>query len=50
MATDVVAKVTLGGLPTTVDVQLDGEPAGPTVTVRPGRFPITLTAGVAVDG
>lgn len=46
VSTDVAAQITLGGLPTAIDVQLDGEPAGPTVTVSPGRHRITLTAPV----
>jgi hypothetical protein len=46
VSTDVAARITLGGLPAAVDVQLDGEPAGPTITVSPGRHQITLTATV----
>ena len=42
VATDTAAQLTLGGLPAGVDVQLDGQPAGPTVTVSPGRHQITL--------
>jgi hypothetical protein len=49
VATDVTATITLGGLPAAVDVQLDGEPAGATVAVSPGRHRITLTAAAAVD-
>ena len=45
VATDTAAQITLGGLPAGVDVQLDGQPAGPTVAVSPGRHRITLTAG-----
>lgn len=48
VATDVVARITLGGVPAGIDVQLDGEPAGPTVTVSPGRHRITLTTAAAV--
>jgi hypothetical protein len=46
VATDVAATITLGGLGAEVDVQLDGEPAGATVAVPPGRHRITLTAAV----
>ncbi len=49
VSTDVAAQITLGGLPAAVNVQLDGEPAGPTVAVSPGRHRIALTAAVAVD-
>jgi hypothetical protein len=48
VATDVAAKIALGSLPAAVDVHLDGEPAGPTVAVPPGRHRITLTAQAAV--
>jgi hypothetical protein len=50
VATDVTVRITLGGLPAAAVVQLDGEPAGPTVTVSPGRHRITLSGGVAVGG
>ena len=42
VATDTAAQITLGGLPTGAHVQLDGQPAGPTVSVSPGRHRITL--------
>jgi pimeloyl-ACP methyl ester carboxylesterase len=42
VATDTVAHITLGGLPAGVEVQLDDQPAGPTVTVPVGRHRITL--------
>ncbi|OBH42457.1 prolyl oligopeptidase family serine peptidase [Mycobacterium mantenii] len=46
VSTDVTARIALSGLPAAIDVQLDGEPAGTTVTVSPGRHHITLTAAV----
>jgi hypothetical protein len=42
VATDTGAHITLGGLPAGVEVRLDGQPAGPTVAVSPGRHRITL--------
>ncbi len=39
VATDTAAQITLGGLPAGVDVQLDGQPAGPTVAISPGAAP-----------
>ena len=46
VATDTAAKITLGGLPAGVEVQLDGAPAGPAVVAVPaGRHHITLRAG-----
>ncbi|OJZ74569.1 peptidase [Mycobacterium paraffinicum] len=48
VATDTAARITLGGLPAGVRVQLDGEPAEPTLAVSVGRHRITLTAR-AVD-
>ena len=42
VATDSVARITLGGLPAGLQVRLDGQPAGPTVAVSPGRHRITL--------
>jgi pimeloyl-ACP methyl ester carboxylesterase len=42
VATDTAAQLTLGGLPERVEVQLDGQPVGPTVAVPPGRHRITL--------
>jgi hypothetical protein len=42
VATDTAAQITLGGLSAGVDVQLDGQPAGPTVAVAPGRHRIEL--------
>ncbi len=42
VATDTAAHITLGGLPAGVEVQLDGQPVGPTVAVSPGRHRITL--------
>lgn len=49
VATDVAAQITLGGAGAGVDVKLDGEPAGATVAVSPGRHRITLAAAAAVD-
>jgi Putative esterase len=46
VATDTAAQVTLGGLPAGVEVRLDGQPAGPTVALPPGRHRIALR----VDG
>lgn len=43
VATDTAAQITLGGLPDGVEVELDGQPAGPTVAVSRGRHRITLT-------
>jgi pimeloyl-ACP methyl ester carboxylesterase len=43
VATDTAARITLGGLPDGAVVELDGQPAGPTVAVAPGRHRITLT-------
>jgi len=42
VATDTAVQITLGGLPDGVQVQLDEQPAGPTVAVTPGRHRITL--------
>jgi pimeloyl-ACP methyl ester carboxylesterase len=42
VATDSAAQITLGGLPAGLQVRLDGQPAGPTVAVPPGRHRITL--------
>jgi pimeloyl-ACP methyl ester carboxylesterase len=42
VATDTAAQITLGGLPVGVVVQLDGQPAGPSVAVPPGRHRIEL--------
>ena len=47
VATDTAAHITLGGLPAGAEVQLDGQPAGPTVAVSPGRHRITLRVGSA---
>ena len=47
VATDTAAHITLGGLPAGVEVQLDGQPAGPTVAVSAGRHRITLRVGSA---
>ncbi|MBV8862400.1 MAG: peptidase, partial [Mycobacterium sp.] len=44
VATDTAAQITLGSLPPAVTVQLNGQPAGATVAVPPGRHLITLTA------
>lgn len=49
VATDTAAQVTLSGLAAGVDVQLDGQPTGPTVAMAPGRHRITLTARAPVD-
>ena len=45
VATDTAVKITLGGLPAGVVVQLDGQPSGPTVAVPAGRHQITLAKG-----
>jgi hypothetical protein len=45
VATDTAAQITLGGLPAGVEVQVDGEPAGPTVAVSPGRHRNALRVG-----
>ncbi len=45
VATDTAAQITLGALPAGIEVQLDGQPSGPTVAVSPGRHRITLAAG-----
>ncbi len=45
VATDTAARITLGGLPAGVVVHLDGDPAGATVAVSPGRHRIELVAG-----
>lgn len=42
VATDTAVQITLGGLPDRLEVQLDEQPAGPTVAVAPGRHRITL--------
>ena len=42
VATDTAAQIKLGELPPGITVQLDGQPAGPTVAVSPGRHRITL--------
>ena len=47
VATDTAAHIALGGLPAGVEVQLDGQPAGPTVAVSAGRHRITLRVGSA---
>jgi hypothetical protein len=44
VATTTAAQITLGGLPDGVVVELDGEPAGPTVAAAAGRHRITLRA------
>jgi hypothetical protein len=44
VATDTAVRITLGGLPAGVQVQLDGQPAGSTVAVPVGRHRITLAA------
>jgi pimeloyl-ACP methyl ester carboxylesterase len=44
VATDTAAQIALGGLPDGVEVQLDEQPAGPTIAVSPGRHRITLVA------
>ena len=49
VATDTAAQVTLAGLAAGVDVQLDGQPTGPSVAIAPGRHRITLTARAPVD-
>ena len=46
VATDGAAHIALAGLPAGAEVQVDGQPAGPTVAVLPGRHRITLR----VDG
>ncbi|HTX95104.1 MAG TPA: alpha/beta hydrolase-fold protein [Mycobacterium sp.] len=46
VATDTAAQVTLAGLPAGIEVQLDDQPAGPTVTVPTGRHRIALLVGV----
>ena len=48
VATDTAARITLSGLPAGVSVQLDGQPAEPTLAVSVGRHRITL-AERAVD-
>ncbi|MGO9928258.1 MAG: alpha/beta hydrolase-fold protein [Mycobacterium sp.] len=45
VAADTAAQITLSGLPDGVEVEVDGQPSGPTVAVLPGRHRITLTAG-----
>ncbi len=45
VVTDNAARITLGALPDGVAVQLDGDPAGATVAVSPGRHRIELVAG-----
>jgi pimeloyl-ACP methyl ester carboxylesterase len=42
VATDIAAHITLAGLPAGVVVQLDAQPAGPSVAVPPGRHRIDL--------
>jgi hypothetical protein len=42
VATDLATRITLAGLPAGVGVQLDGQPAGPTVAMPGGRHRITL--------
>ena len=42
-ATDTLAQIKLVALPPNTTVQLDGQPAGPTVLVPVGRHTITLT-------
>jgi pimeloyl-ACP methyl ester carboxylesterase len=42
VATDTAVQITLGGLPAGFEVQLDGQPAGPTVAASSGRHRITL--------
>jgi hypothetical protein len=49
VSTDVAARISLGGVGAGADVKLDGEPAGVTVAVSPGRHRITVTAVSAVD-
>ncbi|OBF09429.1 peptidase [Mycobacterium sp. ACS4054] len=49
VATDTAARITLSGLPAGMGVQLDGEPAEPTLAVSAGRHRITLAAR-AVNG
>ncbi|MGO9383209.1 MAG: alpha/beta hydrolase-fold protein [Mycobacterium sp.] len=44
VAADTAAQITLSGLPDGVEVEVDGQPSGPTVAVLPGRHRITLTA------
>ena len=43
VATDTPALVTLAALPPNATVTIDGQPAGPSVAVPPGRHTITLT-------
>ncbi|MBW0015288.1 alpha/beta hydrolase-fold protein [Mycobacterium sp.] len=50
VATDVAARITLGGLPAGVLVQLDGQPVGSTVEVPAGRHRIGLRRGDQVAG
>jgi pimeloyl-ACP methyl ester carboxylesterase len=45
VATDIAARITLGGLPAGTVVHLDGNPAGSTVAVPAGRHQIELVAG-----
>ena len=44
VATDTAARITLSGLPAGASVQLDGQPAEPTLAVSLGRHRITLAA------
>jgi hypothetical protein len=44
VASDTAARITLAGLPEGTAVQLDDQPAGPTVAVAAGRHRITLRA------
>ncbi|MGD1171307.1 alpha/beta hydrolase-fold protein [Mycobacterium seoulense] len=44
VATDTAARITLSGLPAGASIQLDGEPAEPTLAVSAGRHRITLAA------
>jgi putative esterase len=50
VATDTAAHITLAGLPAEAEVQLDGQPAGPTVAVLPGRHRITLASSAYRPG
>ncbi|EUA89925.1 hypothetical protein I551_3641 [Mycobacterium ulcerans str. Harvey] len=43
VATDTAAQITLGALPAGVEVKLDDQPVGTTVSVPIGRHSITLT-------
>lgn len=47
VATDVATRITLAGLPAGVSVQLDDQPAGPTVAMPAGRHRITLARRAA---